>query len=197
MKTKQEKFFLIGNNLAVDFANTATGTDGKEALATWNDVLDFFGARGRSTSRKVQGRNGRSRDRDQGALSQVIALRAAVRKIIKAIAEKKPVRSEDIMMMNDHLRRTGGFEQFEKTLGEWHLLRRYSPDAKSMDVLLDPIIQSLAELLKTKNAGLVRKCGNCPLYFYDTSKTHKRQWCSMSLCGNRAKVAAYAARKRL
>ena len=39
----------------------------------------------------------------------------------------------------------------------------------------------------------VRKCENpeCILYFYDTSKNHTRRWCSMSLCGNRAKVAAF------
>lgn len=39
----------------------------------------------------------------------------------------------------------------------------------------------------------VRKCENpeCILYFHDTSKNHTRRWCSMGLCGNRAKVAAF------
>ena len=32
--------------------------------------------------------------------------------------------------------------------------------------------------------------------FYDTSKKGTRRWCSMQLCGNRLKVAAYAARQR-
>jgi len=40
----------------------------------------------------------------------------------------------------------------------------------------------------------VRKYANCVLHFHDTSKKGTRRWCSMQLCGNRFKVAAYAAR---
>ncbi|MEL6323421.1 MAG: CGNR zinc finger domain-containing protein, partial [Pseudomonadota bacterium] len=31
----------------------------------------------------------------------------------------------------------------------------------------------------------------CTLYFHDVSKNHKRRWCSMDICGNRAKAAAH------
>ncbi|HNJ42487.1 MAG TPA: CGNR zinc finger domain-containing protein [Acidobacteriota bacterium] len=34
------------------------------------------------------------------------------------------------------------------------------------------------------------------IYFYDTTKNHTWRWCSMSLCGNRAKAAAHYRRKR-
>jgi predicted RNA-binding Zn ribbon-like protein len=34
------------------------------------------------------------------------------------------------------------------------------------------------------------------LLFYDTTKNHARHWCSMSLCGNRHKVAAHYRRRR-
>jgi predicted RNA-binding Zn ribbon-like protein len=34
------------------------------------------------------------------------------------------------------------------------------------------------------------------LHFQDTSKKGTRRWCSMRLCGNRHKVAAYADRQR-
>jgi predicted RNA-binding Zn ribbon-like protein len=30
--------------------------------------------------------------------------------------------------------------------------------------------------------------------FYDDSKTQRRRWCSMALCGNRSKVAAFTRR---
>jgi predicted RNA-binding Zn ribbon-like protein len=43
----------------------------------------------------------------------------------------------------------------------------------------------------------VRKCDQCVLHFHDISKKGTRRWCSMQLCGNRLKVAAYAARQRL
>jgi predicted RNA-binding Zn ribbon-like protein len=43
----------------------------------------------------------------------------------------------------------------------------------------------------------VRKCDQCVLHFYDISKKGTRRWCSTQLCGNRQKVAAYAARRRV
>jgi hypothetical protein len=43
---KKGKFFFIGNNLAIDFANAVCGTDLREALIRWDDVVAFLGARG-------------------------------------------------------------------------------------------------------------------------------------------------------
>jgi len=37
----------------------------------------------------------------------------------------------------------------------------------------------------------------CRSVFYDRSKNHSGRWCSMSSCGNRAKVRAWRARKRV
>ena len=43
----------------------------------------------------------------------------------------------------------------------------------------------------------VRECAGegCTLWFRDASKTGRRRWCSMAVCGNRAKAAAYRARR--
>jgi predicted RNA-binding Zn ribbon-like protein len=37
---------------------------------------------------------------------------------------------------------------------------------------------------------------SCQWAFYDTSKNRSGTWCSMAVCGNRAKVRAYQARRR-
>ncbi|WP_428243533.1 CGNR zinc finger domain-containing protein [Gynuella sp.] len=36
---------------------------------------------------------------------------------------------------------------------------------------------------------------DCTLVFLDTTKSHRRRWCSVVLCGNRMKVAAFRSRK--
>ena len=59
--------------------------------------------------------------------------------------------------------------------------------------------QLALDLLNTRpvqNGEAMRKCGECVLHFYDTSKKGTRRWYSMQLCGNRLKVAAYATRQR-
>ena len=62
--------------------------------------------------------------------------------------------------------------------------------------LFAPLAHSAATLFATGDRRRVRKCDHCVLHFRDTSKKGTRRWCSMQLCGNRFKVAAYAARQR-
>ncbi|MEE1930090.1 CGNR zinc finger domain-containing protein [Streptomyces sp. TRM 70351] len=44
----------------------------------------------------------------------------------------------------------------------------------------------------------VKGCANprCVLHYYDTTKNGGRRWCSMAVCGNRAKAASHYARAR-
>jgi predicted RNA-binding Zn ribbon-like protein len=48
---------------------------------------------------------------------------------------------------------------------------------------------SIEHLLVDVDQKRIRKCGasDCGVYFVDTSKGHRRQWCSMKNCGNREK----------
>jgi predicted RNA-binding Zn ribbon-like protein len=62
--------------------------------------------------------------------------------------------------------------------------------------LLAPVAHSAAAFFAAADYSAIRKCEDpqCILFFYDTSKNHSRRWCSMDLCGNRAKVAAFRER---
>ncbi|MDR3615444.1 MAG: CGNR zinc finger domain-containing protein [Candidatus Obscuribacterales bacterium] len=81
-----------------------------------------------------------------------------------------------------------------------------SPDQLQMGILrrqdtaeeiLAPLAEASAEFLALADFALVRICeaDECALWFYDRTKSHKRRWCSMALCGNRHKVSEY--RKRI
>lgn len=61
-----------------------------------------------------------------------------------------------------------------------------------------PIVAAAADLLAGVPRDRVRKCESptCVVHFYDTSKKSARRWCSMKLCGNKVKVAAYRRRNR-
>jgi predicted RNA-binding Zn ribbon-like protein len=56
----------------------------------------------------------------------------------------------------------------------------------------------ICDFLITTPHQHVRKCANqaCVLWFYDNSRNHSRQWCSMAQCGNREKAAAHRAKLR-
>jgi predicted RNA-binding Zn ribbon-like protein len=59
------------------------------------------------------------------------------------------------------------------------------------------VARQIAHFLAEANLAYLHRCANtssCVLYFYDTTKNHRRQWCSVATCGNRHKVAQF--RKR-
>jgi len=63
--------------------------------------------------------------------------------------------------------------------------------------LLVSLAREAVQLFGSDMAELVRKCQSpvCALYFVDTSRKGDRRWCSMSGCGNKAKVADFRRRQ--
>ncbi len=53
-------------------------------------------------------------------------------------------------------------------------------------------------ILREATPDRVRKCANpeCVLHFQDVSRTGRRQWCSMTACGNRLKARRHHSRLR-
>lgn len=86
-----------------------------------------------------------------------------------------------------------------------HTEQAITPDGPSTTTHVDDAEQSAAwhaaanyvDLI-TRDRGRVRKCARagCGLYFLDTSPRATRRWCSMELCGNRAKASRHYARAK-
>jgi predicted RNA-binding Zn ribbon-like protein len=74
----------------------------------------------------------------------------------------------------------------------WRLQRRWH----SPETLLLPIARALADLVCTEDFTYVKACEGppCTLLFVDQTRGHVRRWCSMAVCGNRAKQAAHRQR---
>lgn len=76
---------------------------------------------------------------------------------------------------------------------ELRSLRRW----RSPEALLFPIAESLARFICSEDFTYVKACEGpaCTLLFADHTRGRARRWCSMAICGNRAKQAAH--RRRL
>lgn len=72
------------------------------------------------------------------------------------------------------------------------LMRRW----RSPDSLLLPVAEALAGFVCNEDLTDVKRCAGpaCTLMFVDRTPTRKRRWCSMEICGNRAKQAAHRSR---
>ena len=64
---------------------------------------------------------------------------------------------------------------------------------RTPDSLLLPVGEALAQLVCTEDFTHVKACEGptCTLLFADHTRGHARRWCSMAICGNRAKQAAH------
>ena len=72
---------------------------------------------------------------------------------------------------------------------ELRMMRRW----RSPESLLLPIGEALAKFVCEEDFSNVKACEGpaCTLMFADHTRGHARRWCSMAICGNRAKQAAH------
>lgn len=193
-------FHIVAGRLAVDFANTVVASDGSgEALRFWTDLVGFLVAVGEvDPERGARIRALEETDPEGTALAmrRAVALRNAVRGVVVALAERRTVEPGWVEPINDVLRVTEGHDELVRSEGAWRV--GFVPREQRLEWLLAAVARSAAELVAEGPRARVRKCGNpkCVLYFYDASRTGRRRWCSMAVCGNRSKVAAFAKRKR-
>jgi predicted RNA-binding Zn ribbon-like protein len=83
-------------------------------------------------------------------------------------------------------------DQSAKSGLAWRTLRRW----RTPDSLLLPIAHAMADFITSEDLSRVKSCEKspCTLFFIDRTRGQARRWCSMSLCGNRAKQALHRAR---
>jgi len=88
--------------------------------------------------------------------------------------------------------RERGHDQRAVSSLAWCSQRRWD----SPESLLFPIARSLADLVCIEDFTQVKACEGqpCTLLFLDRTRGSVRRWCSMAVCGNRAKQAAHRER---
>lgn len=69
---------------------------------------------------------------------------------------------------------------------------------RSPESLLIPIGEALARVVVDEDFTDLKACEGqgCTLVFADRTRGRRRRWCSMGICGNRAKVSAHRSRKK-
>jgi predicted RNA-binding Zn ribbon-like protein len=194
----RDGFFFLGNQLALDFLNTYPVLNGKptELLADFKSLLRWFRAAGLLTVGQASwlqrhwGASGRARQ----TVEEMQQFREKLRKQVIAWESGKPIQAAFITELN---RRMDAHPMRTRLAGNGTppTTELWFETSRPED-LFAPLAHSAAMLFSGADRDRVRKCANCALHFHDTSKKGTRRWCSMQFCGNRAKVAAYAARER-
>ena len=109
---------------------------------------------------------------------------------LRALQEMGPlnkVLQRDEMFSQISRYREHGGDRFEV-----RVMRRW----RAAESLLPPIAEALAKFVCEEDFARVKACDGhrCTLVFADHTQRQARRWCSMAICGNRAKQAAHRSR---
>ncbi|NYI00895.1 CGNR zinc finger domain-containing protein [Cupriavidus plantarum] len=131
--------------------------------------------------------------RPEGMLDAAVALRESLR---SAVSQRKRGDAVDVTLLNEYLGADACRTLLTAAEGGKIRLARVYPTDTPMQCLV-PLALSAADLLANGDFTLIRQCESetCTMWFYDRTRAHRRRWCSMALCGNRHKVAAYRRRE--
>lgn len=192
-------FFIVGNNAGLDLVNTRGVQDGKpfDLLNSFKDLVSWSSAAGvidEARARKIIGKWSGTAEADR-VFKRALQLRDSLSSIGDELVQGGRPSAERLKDLNDLLRRKSGW--FEVRVEENGYAKAFHADLDDIDGILVPIGESVADLLCFGDLSQVKRCESdeCVLVFHDTSKNHRRRWCSMATCGNRAKANAFYKRK--
>jgi predicted RNA-binding Zn ribbon-like protein len=182
---------LLGGRLSVDFVNATP----PNSQLSWEGLIHFFDST--SIVSAERGTQLLSLPQSDPQAAEALLLKAqrlgfALRKVFAATLRKQKIAREWIEPVNEILRITEGHDELASQDGVWKI--EFVAREGGLDWLLAAVARSGAEIVAEGTRARLRLCANphCGLLFYDNSRTRRRRWCSMAICGNRSKVAAFA-----
>jgi predicted RNA-binding Zn ribbon-like protein len=178
---QRPRFKTVGGQVCLDFLNTLDGARGgvfEEQIPDYASLLAFVeqvGLLGRREAGALR-REAADREREAGRVARraILLLERLNKELAAAMAHAR-------------LCETGA-------CWEWG----WDPGERSLERVLWPLAHDAATLLTSPDLQRVRECGSdeCSWMFVDTTKNHRRRWCQMEVCGNRAKARRHRERTK-
>jgi predicted RNA-binding Zn ribbon-like protein len=191
MSRHGDPFEWSGSHPALDFVNTLDERpfdEPIENLATYRDLVRFTELSG--LIRPALARRLRPNATPEAAriAERARKLREHLFEALAAVHRREPVPRRHLEAIASSVRAAHDARVLVSSapphLASW----RWSRPA-ALDIPLHACALAVESLLTDVDDRRIRKCGasDCEVYFVDTSKGQRRQWCSMSNCGNREK----------
>lgn len=176
-------FEFIADRPALDFVATVSerGTTDLDALRSPADLADWVRQCGVIDDEPAV---------TAADLEQAKALREALFSLIAALINGTPPPHLDREIVNAAAGRPGPLLELD-TLGR---VRR----SGDLNAVLAVLATDVVALYDSPDRDVIRWCDDnrCTRPFIDRSRGHRRRWCGMPGCGDRAKAAAYRQRQR-
>ena len=191
-------FLFVANDPSLDFVNTEVILAGvrTDLLQSFEDLTQWVEQANLAPAAEMQRLAKVSTDTPEarGTLQSARVLRSVLRNAVERVAGIGRIPSNLAGALGKELKHPCLATEVVQSQGKLRTKPRWILE-RPRDLLV-PVAHYAANFFATADYPAIRKCENpkCILWFYDTSKNHSRRWCSMELCGNRAKAAAFRER---
>ncbi|PHQ66833.1 MAG: hypothetical protein COB93_11590 [Sneathiella sp.] len=194
-----EGFYTLGGRLAIDFANShrRIGHD-RDGLGSFEDLLSFLKSHGHLHEDEASDLHMflfQNPERCHSVVEALVGLRTKFHNVLTNSAGGWPI---DLDFLNEINQRLEAFKSHLKveSTDEGMALKTVISE-QGPEKLAYPILKDIADFLASDHVEKTKSCAgdDCGLYFVNLSRNGRRRWCSMSTCGNRAKVNAYLKRQ--
>jgi predicted RNA-binding Zn ribbon-like protein len=189
----------LGGHPALDFINTVDPDWAEpEYLSDYGRLVDWCEAGGVLGEDQAQALRRRARADSAMAerwLAEALEAREAARALLAARVAGRAAASRHLAAFNARLKALGEPGELAP-LGLGYVRAR-----RAGDPLAEPVrrvVELVADLLASPDLGQVGRCAGetCGWFFIDRSPTKRRRWCSMEVCGNRAKARRHYRTRR-
>jgi len=195
-------FHLGYGALCLDFANTVSWRgSGRpiDRLPVYGELIRF-GQQSKLLSeedaRRLRREAARRPDAATRALRKAVVLREALYRIFAGLAGGRSPAAADLEILNGSLPES--LVRLRVAAGAEGLSWAWGGDREALDRLLWPVARDAAVFLTSTDVSRLRTCANpdCRWVFYDGTRSGTRRWCTMAVCGNRAKLRRHRQRLR-
>jgi predicted RNA-binding Zn ribbon-like protein len=190
---------FLADSIGLDFLNSIAHPDGVavEWLRCGEDLLAWLEQAGLVPADIAASLRA---DAIPGELDAVAAQARALRTWFRGFVDThkgRPLSADDLPQLAPLNQVLGRDESFGQIIAQDGLLvTRMQRRWRSPDALLLPIAQAMAALVCADDFSRIKTCEGhgCTLVFIDRTRGNARRWCSMAVCGNRAKQATHRTR---
>ena len=151
-----ENFYVVGNNIALDFINSVMFDLTRENLLGWAIAVNLIEAE--KAENLLQKWN-------EEQLAEVSDFRNNLRETIVKLANGKKIKQSEIDLLNKTLQETSGYPKLQQTPEGF--VKRFEIDLSEPRKILVPIAESIVDLLCYGDLSYLRKCESetCILIF--------------------------------
>jgi predicted RNA-binding Zn ribbon-like protein len=192
----------VSGHLALEFANTIDNyrlAEPYDFIPNYASLVDFcvrVGTLSRAEAQPLL----QAAEADPTSVAEFMgrtrSLRSVIYRLFSSLAQGRTAPEQELETLNRHLMETSAHARIQQEANGFRWGWIHSP--AEHERLLWPLVAAAADLLTSPDLTRLRQCEghNCTWMFLDQSKNHSRRWCSMEICGNRAKSQRHYARRR-